>query len=480
MSVDFGIALGFIAELTFLTTQEIKSNRKKTLHEYVTDNYVCFSDWEVNQKLFTFDHPIWKITIGQLILLATQKLRVISAPDNQDRKCISSKLQGDESRLKRHLCIQSHMQDMPMESSVGMKYSTEFNKYNTYCPPNEDLSKILIEIFETDNLLDLYQKELYIFKDNGKFYIPADKWELICCDETARRIQLLVYDLLRQSAYNKSEQICPEQFDMAIKGFSVERNQRITEMLEKYCDCADIVLGTEMHVKNYQLGQKWLLEKGKSGDVSGIFTKPEHGSLTPIHYDEHDSASTNLVAGQLDEIALFSVHTPTDGSATVKIVSDILKWFYDTYTMNHLIIGIDANTKDVEQLRNLVKILFKWKASLAYFAGKSVDEVMQSILERQKIEKTSSGRRTFAIQSQFGKAGEMANHYVDFIILASKEDAEPIKVLKTTNFKNVMLCNDNPSDHAPREVVIQVNGKTFSVVLWNTAGRNDNLLEYST
>ncbi len=149
-----------------------------------------------------------------------------------------------------------------------------------------------------------------------------------------------------------------------------------------------------------------------------------------------------------------------------------------------MIIGIDANTKTKETKTDVVRTVLDNKGYFGYFQG---DNIVNDIIEREKIEKTSMGKRTFGLQSQFGKAGEGIENYVDFFILANKEEQKRFKILKTYDNQNNILTNTNPSDHAPRKIVVEIGDKydnkgdytKIRLCTFNVAGPNSNMLEYS-
>lgn len=347
------------------------------------------------------------------------------------------------------------------------------------------------------------------------------RWRKVCSGKVPRMFQVLVYDLVQQMAYNKyvaEGKIIPEEFDKIVSQFSTKRNETIEKLIHSLEDNGNeptISLLQECSSK-YKHNAKTKLEKGiqtidgdtivvegpyegveedgkkiKKGQASVIkLIKGGKHQLEEIKpqpkytYDNHDVVCAKLVLDGDKSVLLYSIHTPTTGEESHTIIQNCFTHFEKT-NVDYMIIGIDANTKSKGTKEAVVEAVFNnngkgMRTRFSYFDGQDKNNTLGQILKREQKEITSSGERTFGLQSQFGKAGGNINNYVDYIILAEKGDNMTIKVNADIQWTMGILTNENPADHAPRMVNIEIAGHKFKVLSFNVAGPNDNLLEYKT
>jgi hypothetical protein len=492
MSLDITTALRNIATLGNEVEQVINANKTKTLRQFVSDNKGIFPDLVKFQEHLTTG-PIWDITVQQFLLLASCfELRFVSAQDRRFRPCISRTPDEDgfdmapNSQLTLELYLEWYFRLMESER----KYADQFDKYSKFKAPNPELDAVLKDILGVDDITALCIAEFELVDD-----ILPKTWEEIVCSDFSRRVQVLVYDLIRQLAYNQavaSSHIVPELFASSFVQFSKVRNTAISDLMKFIRQGNDISFWQETHLKNYDIKPSsfCVVETGKKKNASVIHIDPTLGSLMPVALDydseNHDIVCAHLVLNDI-KLCLFSIHTPTDGSAS----AGILQWCFDLFQESdctHLFIGIDANTKSTVTKRAVVDVVKGNGGYFSYFNPvKDADQTMDDLLKREKTEKTSMGQRTFGLQSQFGKAGEAVKvagsdepgAYVDYIVLCHKADMKPITVIEAVDARNDILSRTNPSDHAPRLITVQIGDLTLSLASFNVAGPNDSMLEYS-
>lgn len=493
MPLDIATALSNITTLGSEVIHVMKANKDKTLQQFVADNLEIFPDSEKYREHLSVG-AIWNITVLQFLLLASCfELRFVSAQDRRFRPCISRTPaeEGFEvapnSQLTGSLYAEWYFRLMESER----KYADQFDKYSTFKAPNPDLDAVLKDILGVDDIKVLCHQSFGLVND----VLSKILWEDIVCDEFSRHVQVLVYDLIRQLAYNQaviSGQIVPEVFANSFSKFSSERNTIISDLMKLICQGSHISFWQETHLKNYDIkpSSSCVVEVGKKNNASVIQIDPTIGYLEQIalEYDSvnHDIVCAHLVLGD-HKLCLFSIHTPTDGSAS----AGILQWCFNYFQKSdctHLFIGIDANTKSTATKQAVVDTVKGNDGYFGYFNPvKGSDKTLEDILAREKTEKTSMGQRTFGLQSQFAKAGEAVKvensdapgAYVDFIVLSHKKGMTPIHVIEAIDAENDILSQTNPSDHAPRLITVQIDDLELNMASLNVGGPNDSMMEYS-
>ena len=481
---NLGSALGYITVLEGAIRKTLQDNINTRLGAFVVANREVFSDYkELNKKVFNIGHDgeptgnFWRLTFRQWLLLATcYNVRFVSAQDRENRKCLTAS-EGPNSRLDGKLSLQSYEDMKPNRKYIGAEFEELFH----FTPPKPGLLDILKTILGTDDLAAECQTEI----------TPLMDWTSICTDVTNRKWQVIVYDLLQIVCYNQAVSaglIDPLAFNTSFDQFKEVRNGIMNTLIVQSKTQCDILLLQEANVKTYKAGLSGCVvepttstDKDKAKHTSAIWvngsTVTDLTQLTP-EYDaiNHDIVVATAKVGP-HKLLILSIHTPSDGGAS----AGILNWCFEQFRASdasHLLVGIDANTKTPETRENFVETLLKNNGRFAYFNASISETLIGQIDEREVTEKTATGKRAFATQSQFGKAGDEVNHYIDFIILAEKPKAPKVTVLETTDFESDMLSNTNPSDHAPRLVRLQIGDVVVTVKSWNVAGPNDKLLEY--
>lgn len=469
-SFDISSAMKFITLLSSKLITVYKQKINMTLLEIVNENQSIFEDYQEKYNLLDAGTNFLQMTLRQFLLMAACcNVRFISAQDRENRLCLTK---NETCQLEMKMTLVSYMTMKP-----NAKYADEFDKYFKFVQPKSGLATILTDIFGTSDFATLWQKHII----NSPF-----DWESLSSIAYNRRMQVLVYDMLQMIAYIDlvtANLIDPISFNINFIEFHKERSTLMTKRIANFSSGVNIVLLQETHLKDYNIesNDTNVIEPGKTDSSSVIIVGDAHTKVKKMPYDydieNHDIAVATLVIGT-SYTMLFSIHTPTTGRDSAKIINNCFDAFNKS-ACTHMIIGIDANTKTIETKRQVVEVVLKNNGYFSYFPGSNPDEVLSKIIEREKTEITSTGMRTFGLQSQFSKAGDPCNHYVDYVILAHKPDKIPFTVTATLDTHNDILTNTNPSDHSERVVDIEFEHTQFKIISYNVAGPNGNYLEYA-
>lgn len=489
------------------------------------------------------------MTIGEYLILASlYSLRFVSAQDRENRVCLtkSGPYKEDSSKEISSRVDNPIVNDKPgklyIESYNLMPVNTKYTGVDFYEKnkriniPNPGLKNILQKILENDydSIVENVEKMINPSDDVESSYYFENIVAGNPSNGASRKMQVILYDLIQQIAYNKlyeEKKIDPKMFDYIFNNFKERRSKQISKLinelslndrntmtigfLQEYNDDYSKNIG-ENNIENNKLTKSTnrltLIkedDKSKKGSASAIFTR--FGALKKIEdkdienvKPENKAKEWDIVAGTIDindyiKLLLFSIHTPSTGIDSGEIIEKCFD-FFEAYKKKglctNMIIGIDANVKSEETKRTFVSAVLSREGKFAYFpnpidrsnkdiANSSYEDVLTQILEREKVEKTSSGERTFGLQSQFSKAGESIENYIDFIILAG----DNVRVIESKKWNKGILNKNNMSDHAPRQTTIAIDYQdkgenrykksiTMKIVSFNVAGPNSNILEY--
>ena len=275
------------------------------------------------------------------------------------------------------------------------------------------------------------------------------------------------------------------------------------EIIPDYC--SNLVESKVIYDISWKTGQP-IPKNVKKGEKSVIII-PKNGNVVSdldINFLKKDGQTLNadIVAAKIDNILFISVHTPTDGKSTGDIIKSIDDYFNNS-EYEHIIIGIDANTKKgsfinqhTSVLRNTIESLIHSNFNLSYFSNLDINNLENGITDIDEANGFTSGALRTFIQSQYYKAMEKEESYVDFIMFKSKYSSKnKLKLIKTSVHKiinyldkkivssgslNSLLNSKNPSDHKPRSASFELSGKLYHILSHNMAGPNGSFTEYST
>ena len=477
--------------------------------------------------------------LGHYLLLGMlTETRYISAIERDDRPAITKanpiyetvdfKL-ADDARINGIINSEYYFKTLNQISQGKYNLPKDYDKLNKIKYSKNKIN-LLNNIFRESIKLKKYISEL--FDDN---ILKKQIWVDFCIPLEQRRIQLLIYDMINLIVYNKAlktiyqdESLIKDvrvEFNKEYNSFVNNRNTKINKLIKIFInDINDhntllslsanpalgtskirIILGQEVLPAYYadmtnKIEDKNDPKKLKKGENSAIISNQ---NIEQIEIPVNKNA--DLVAGTINDILFVSVHTPSDGRTTSTIIDEIYSFFINNDEFKHVIIGIDANTKKDSKMKNgesvledVINNVNKLGLNLSYFK----DPINIELIKTGKPDNTKDnvdGMTTGAIrtllQSQYYKALESEESYVDFIMYKSKDDIEAIKLdnnsvhcaINELNEKlngpgdlNKILNGKNPSDHKPRSISFTLNDVEYDILSFNMAGPNKSMLEYSS
>jgi len=483
-----------------------------------------------------------KLKMGHYLLLALlTETRFISAMERENRPALT-KDNPDLSKIEELINHKSEADSVRLTGKMNLddylhilfnlkrgKY-TDDSDYEKYKKIKESYEKneVLRTIFG-DDLGQTFKEDIFEIV-NGEQIVKKNIWKKFCIPLDQRRIQVLIYDMINVLAYqqvmskykNKNE-IC-EVWNQCFNNFKNDRIRSLNtfmktflmqakenehciflgqEVLPNYCkDLGDLKI---IHDISWEEG-KDMPKQVKKGEKS-VIVIPDKGTAVADHDINNptkggESLNADITVATIDNILLISVHTPTDGKNTGDIITSINNYF-EKSDYQHIIIGIDANTKkgnfideSTSVLQNTLNKVDEAKLSLSYFSTLDIDKIENGMPDSPIPQGLTSGAiRTF-LQSQYYKAMEKEESYVDFIMFKSKHSAsnkleliegsahKMISVLNTklgsSGSLNNLLNDKNPSDHKPRSASFRLSGIKYHIISHNMAGPNGSFTEYAS
>jgi len=478
-----------------------------------------------------------KLKLGHYLLLALlTETRFISAIERDNRPSLTKdnpdlsfidiledKHEADNVRLTSKINLDNYLHVL-FNLKQG-KY-IEDSDYEKYKNIKDSLEKNeILQIVFGDDLGLKFKTELFDLN-----VLKKNIWQKFCIPLDQRRIQVLIYDIINVlaykhviSSYKNSEEIF-KKWNQYFNNFKNDRIQSLNLLLSEFLKqsttdehciflgqeiipdyCSNLVESKVIYDISWKTGQP-IPKNVKKGEKSVIII-PKNGNVVSdldINFLKKDGQTLNadIVAAKIDNILFISVHTPTDGKSTGDIIKSIDDYFNNS-EYEHIIIGIDANTKKgsfinqhTSVLRNTIESLIHSNFNLSYFSNLDINNLENGITDIDEANGFTSGALRTFIQSQYYKAMEKEESYVDFIMFKSKYSSKnKLKLIKTSVHKiinyldkkivssgslNSLLNSKNPSDHKPRSASFELSGKLYHILSHNMAGPNGSFTEYST
>jgi len=406
----------------------------------------------------------------------------------------------------------------------------------------EGLEKELYQAQRQAKILDEEPKQF-------KATLDQNIWNDYCKNIPHRRLQVLIYDMINMITYNTTINMLlagpmlqteraklRSEFNRHFNNFVDNRNQGLNTLIKKFLtikrevsedieasknDQVNLILAQEFSPGYYGGNSqniimidtasedpavvKKLTKKVKKGETSVIISDSKILQRQNIALDdiEADIVASALIIDKVNVGVLFvSLHTPSDGKSTSEILRQLMSKFNENDDYNHIIIGIDANTKSPKLIKETMKTVENLGLRLCYFnEPTNTEDIIKGIPKKDGsgrlpiLKNTTGSSRTF-LQSQYYKALESEGSYVDFILYKSRDSTTDILIKESvhsiinklnTEYKNArisgdldgLLNNRNPSDHKPRSASFMINNRIYNVMSHNMAGPNGSILEYA-